>query len=385
MQRLYSFIKRKLNYIFNYDVIEFLISIQTYTILRKVKYKKNSILVIEPNNFHGEILPGYVYYFNQLGYHSTLLVRRENYNQGLFSLFDEDELPALYCINNLFLKLFFSKQPNFDFVFFTSSMVCEKFGYYGYIFDYFKNNISGKYGYFFTEHSFPNLIPHLNTNKVNPNQIALLSPLHNNNTYKNIAVINPNYFGKISVDPKRKQKKTFITVGAINPRNRNIDLLFEMVKSMDPEFDDSYEILIVGRGVKKQMFPHLPKQIKILGELTFKDLFYELERSDYLLPLLDPDFDGHRRYLNGETTGSKQLILGFSIVPVIHAKFAEVYGFSDNNSILYSNNFNAAMSEAIMLDAKTFSDKREQINKLAKEIRSHSLDNLKTMLEKQRK
>lgn len=379
MNRLSHFIRRKINYVLSVDIFEIFLSIQTFIKLRKIKYLENTVLIIEPNSFHGEILPGYTYYFNKLGYKVTLLVRRENYNQGLFSLFKKDELPNIYCINNLFLKFLFRKKMNFDFVFFTSTMIVQKYGYYGYVFNYLKNNIAGKFGTIFTEHTFDNIIPYLETKKVSTHQLTLLSPLKNEN-YKNIAVVNPNYFGEIQISHTAKSKKTFIAVGSINQRNRNIDLLFDMVDTIGQDYGDSFEILIVGRGVKEEMFPNLPKQIVILGELSFNELFKALKSADYFLPLLDPTFSGHKRYLNGETTGSKQLILGFSLVPIIHAEFAKVYDFSDDNSILYQSDFTSAIKEAILCNEDIYAQKRNKIIDLASEISEKSLKNLKNLL-----
>lgn len=382
MNRLSNFIRRKINYVLSVDIFEIFLSIQTFIKLRKIKYLENTVLIIEPNSFHGEILPGYTFYFNKLGYKVTLLVRRENYNQGLFSLFKKDELPNIYCINNLFLKFLFRKKMNFDFVFFTSTMISEKYGYFGHVFSYFKNSTVGKFGTIFTEHNFDSLIPQIEASNVYLNQLTLLSPLKNEK-YKSIAVVNPNYFGEIPVGKKLNSKKTFIAVGSINQRNRNIDLLFDMVDTIGREYDDDFEVLIVGRGVEKEMFPNLPKQIVILGELSFNDLFKVLNIADYFLPLLDPTFSGHKRYLNGETTGSKQLILGFSLVPVVHAEFASVYGFSDDNSILYNDNFTMAIKDAILLDDKKYLEKRNNIIDLALEVRAESQKNLKVLLENQ--
>ena len=67
---------------------ELLLGLINYIYLRWFyKPKNKSILLVEFNQFHGEVLPGIVYYFNKLGYKVTLLTRYCNYIDSPFVRF----------------------------------------------------------------------------------------------------------------------------------------------------------------------------------------------------------------------------------------------------------------------------------------------------------
>ena len=61
---------------------------QLYTALKLPQYdfkpRKNSVLLIEPNPYHGEIQPGFVKYFQDLGYNVDIFMRLENYLENPF-------------------------------------------------------------------------------------------------------------------------------------------------------------------------------------------------------------------------------------------------------------------------------------------------------------
>jgi hypothetical protein len=102
-----------------------------------------------------------------------------------------------------------------------------------------------------------------------------------------------------------------------------------------------------------------------------------LDDADFFLPLLDPDNPGHRRYLSGETTGSRQLILGFGVVPVINEVFADAYRFDETNAVLYpAKDLAGAMLRSIRMSPDEYAQRRGGLAKLAEEVRRESLRNL---------
>lgn len=59
-----------------FDILKF----KTY------KIKRKSVLIVEPNPYHGEILPGFVKYFQEVleGYNTDLFLRRKNITDSPF-------------------------------------------------------------------------------------------------------------------------------------------------------------------------------------------------------------------------------------------------------------------------------------------------------------
>ena len=69
---------------------------------------------------------------------------------------------------------------------------------------------------------------------------------------------------------------------------------------------------------------------------------------------------------------------------IIEKKFAKIYNFSSNNSIIYDNNknFYKKLIEAINMNEKEYKKLKEELKLKAKEIEKYSLENLKIILRK---
>ena len=51
----------------------------------KTPVRKNSVLIVEPNPYHAEILPGFVRYFQDLNYNVDIILRHENFCDSSFA------------------------------------------------------------------------------------------------------------------------------------------------------------------------------------------------------------------------------------------------------------------------------------------------------------
>lgn len=292
-------------------------------------------------------------------------------------MFDDNEKPNIYCINNFLLKRNKKIFKKFDIVMFTSTMISEKNGYFGHYFNYYNLKNFGRKLTISIEHNFQSLISSIQNNYINSKDVFLLNPFLKDGF--DIKMINPNYFG----NKLRKfvlNKKTFITVGSISNRNRNFDELINAVHKLNQFGNFEYEIIVIGRNIKSNSFKELPKQIKIVGEVSYEELYYNLQHAHFFLTLLDPKCDGHRRYLEGETTGSRQLIMGFNILPVIQKEFSEVYGFNDSNAFIYEDSLFDGMLKALKSDLGDLEKMNGNIHKLTEKIRDESLFNLESRL-----
>ena len=138
---------------------------------------------------------------------------------------------------------------------------------------------------------------------------------------------------------------------------------------------------------EKRWYRHLTplrynKYLKVLGKLEFDKMYEEIEKSDFILPLLDETCKAHSHYLTKCTSGARNLSLGFNIPSVINEKFAKVYHL-ENGSILYSeNNIAEAMEKAINMSNDDYQKMKNELQKTADEIYNKSLDNLKSTIEK---
>jgi hypothetical protein len=112
-----------------------------------------------------------------------------------------------------------------------------------------------------------------------------------------------------------------------------------------------------------------------------------MRNTDFFLTLLDPDNPDHDRYITHGTSGSFQLIYGFSKPCLIVEKFAEVYGFTLDNAIIYKDNkyLGLAMQKAIDMSGDEYEDIRKNLIKMSNDIYNMSFENLKNVLKRKRK
>ncbi len=195
-------------------------------------------------------------------------------------------------------------------------------------------------------------------------------------------MVNPHYFGNVSITTKNSGIVNFITIGAMRSKRRNTRLLTEAVIALSEIGITNYKITVIGRGSLRGVPRHLRKYFDIKGKLNFFSLYEELEKSDFFLTLLDPDNPSHDRYITTGTSGSFQLIYGFVKPCLIAEKFARRNGFDESNSIIYSKNDNLsqAMSDAIHMRQNAYVEMQQELKKQAKKLYEESLKNLKKLV-----
>ncbi len=340
----------------------------------KTPVRKNSVLIVEPNPYHAEILPGFVKYFQDLNYNVDIILRHENFYDSSFvdykdiNVFNTDT-------KNIKKYLHSSKIKDYKIVFVSSYDFGEakkhQYSFLKYIksIPYLKNKL------FIAAHDLKN---YFNQNTTDPIPVELFSL----SGFQNTKMLNPHYFGEIQITPKSKDKTRFIVVGGINKNNKNYDLLLQCTKEL-LEYNTNFEITIIGLSGKIDIPDELANYIKFKGKLPFAEMYKEMEKADFFLPLLDPSNEWHRRYLNETTTGSRQLILGFLKPCLINEEFANAYDFNQNNSIIYQqNNLLNAMKAAININSEEYEKLQKNLNLLAQNIYKESLQNLKDSIEK---
>ncbi len=337
-----------------------------------------SVLIVEPNPYHGITLPGMSEYFQRLGYKVTILIRPEVAKDNPFGMYLKNKIPQILVRTPEQIKKTLSSEyiAKFSYLFINSSAYWEP-GVY--------QNSYLKYLNFIPQPKLTSLFLEHNLDYLDEDDCSVF--------YKQgrvCTLFNFKYLGKktISIFPfgfpnirKRTKNKivNFITVGAIRRENRNFDLLFNSANRLIVSGITNFKIHVVGSGELK-IHERLKKNIVVHGRLDYPHMFSLLGRADYYLPLLDPYIASHQRYLTGTTTGSMLLILGFSIPPIINEIFSKKYGFNSNNAILYKeNNMTEAMVRAIKLGNKKYKTFVGNLVNYKKETYLKSLYNLKKM------
>ena len=335
--------------------------------------KENSVLIVEPNPYHGEILPGFVKYFRELGFSTDLLLRNENNVDDIFCRFENKPKVINGTAEELRNILKKDTISQYEYVFLSSSAFWEADFFIGSYINYLGFIPKAKNGIMMIEHHIEPYLQEYNEEEyLRNNRLFTLSG------FRNTLMLNPHFFGEnIKITPKSDKTVRFAAVGG---NCKNYDLLLSAVSYLAERKYD-FTVTIVGRG-EITIPDNIKEYAEFKGYLNYEDMYSVVEKADYLLPLLDYSIQDHHRYIEGTTTGTRQLVMGFLKPCVIEDHFAPNYGFNERNSILYkNNNLVDGMIRAIELSNKDYKDLQKNLEKLEQQIYKISVENLKRALE----
>ena len=352
---------------------ECFIGLWHYLFLQWYNPKKDAstALLVEINPFHGETLPGYTDYLQRLGFQVTVIMRHAVWKASPFCRMNTP--PRQFCLTIWGMRHYLASKhiKKFDFVFYNSSKLSLKeYRFYGIITDFLKIGSlpMGQYGNAIVEHNLKE-----KDNTICKNTFVLTPWIHQG---KLMPMCNPHTFGTIQTLPHRlSEKRVFITVGKVISSQRDFKSMVKAFQSLSGGND--YELKVVGIPADPTLLSQFPEnRLIILGRLSFPELYNQLEQADFFLPLLDPL--SQPQYLNGCTSGSRQLILGFRIPPIIHEAFAEHYDFTKDSCLTYSSDddFITALKRALTMTDDEHTAKRQELARLAEEVYQESLCNL---------
>gem|GEM_PF-90524 len=324
----------------------------------------NSVLIIEPNKWHAETLPGFAKHFIDLGYNVDILCRENVFFEKTFCRFNNRQLRLYQWLPEHFIPIVSAaKLQGYKMILlntFFAVKEAEK------IFNKLKNNV-GKAKFFFVEH---------NVAKYSANQSNVISL----NDFSGRVMVNPHFFGNVNITPKNRIAN-FVCVGNIEAHRRNYNLLFSAVQELI-NAKMNFKISLVGNAVSKEFVipPVMAPYIEIKGRLDFPKMYCEMENADFLLALLDPEDIDHEKYITRCSSGAMQLVYGFVKPAVIHQKFAEAYHLNTKNSIVYQENLAVAMRLACNMTEEEYRDKQQCLQSTAERIKTTSLGNLSALL-----
>jgi hypothetical protein len=340
-------------------------------------YKKdivraNSVLVIEPNTYHGEIIASYVKYFIDLGFNVDLLANPKALEEQPLAKTNFGEKLNTYKIDplTLFFLLKHKKINDYKAIFFNSSLP----SFLPYL------NEQNRKKVITVEHQLNDLAldeDKLTLDLYNNKRISVITNFNNN---PNVIMINPHYFGEVSITPKNINITNFLIIGRLEKHIKNTDLLLESINNLIEKGITNFKITLIGSG-KVKFDEKISQFIEIKGRLDFPQMFKTIEEADYILPLLDINNSSHRKYLSELSTGATQLVLGFNKPYVINEEYAKAYYFDEKSAITYKDNLlTEAMINAINLSQDQYSELQQNISEVAKRKYNESIENIKEVL-----
>ncbi len=335
--------------------------------------KKNSVLLFEAQPHHGECLPAYIKYLNDLGFHVDILMLKKLIKTKPFC-----RMPR-----NSRFRIFKYNYSNIDEILKNKNILHYKHIIITTAIHNYTPQISVIEQYptlkkhpsiYIIEHDIKDISKNKEENYLISNRIITLWNFH-----KGI-MINPHYFGKTKITAKSR-KSTFIVVGNIEAKRKNHKILFDSIEALHKK-NKNFNVIIIGRNKDNnyKIKDNIKEHLTITGYLNFPKMFKYMEKADFFIPLLDNNNQDHNRYLESGVSGSIQLILGFKKIPIIQQKFADFYGFNSSNGIIYTENLTNAMEKALELNQTNYSQKQFNLKKYAESIYKISISNLDNIL-----
>ena len=321
---------------------------------------KNSILLLESNNYHGEVIAGYMQYFQKLGFNVDCLISSEINKWHPFCRLDLKNIKLFHCDYVALGWILKSKKIlKYKHVFVMSSAYYRKTADENYtgILDEFPH-LKEHPSLFVVEHDLVDIKRFKEEGLIQKNHLITLGHFDKG------VFMSPILFGNVLKNPKSFRK--------------NHQALIQAIEKLASE-NMKFKVIVVGRGTLDNLPKSIHPYIQIMGRLDFPKMFDCMEKSDFFLPLLDADNPEHNRYITTGVTGSAQLIYGFSKVPILHPKFAPFYGFNEKNALLTAD-LAKGMRQAIQMPADEYKQMQSNLTNLAEKLENESFHNLKEIL-----
>lgn len=339
--------------------------------------KENTFLVWEPcSKSHSEVVPGYVKYLLDMGYYVSVLVNPKHYKDGLFCRFDDKNI-SYNTMSRTEIKEFFKRDAldNIKGVLVTTGgKLCDKIQ----IDDCYKtfHPQADKSKLFFVFHDVK---PAVDEGTWREDLITLRELDYKNSKS---TVINPHYFGNVKVTTKNKNITNFITIGAIQSKKKNNELIINSVKSLHEKGYRNFKVTVVGKGSLK----HLPKELQpyfdIKGRLPFDKMYDEIEKADFILTSYEDSNPNHVFYRTSGTSGAFQLVYGFVKPCIIKENYAPVNHFDSSNSILYTadENYADALIRGVEMSEDEYKTMQNNLQSYVEKLYSSSLENFRRLI-----
>ena len=290
-------------------------------------------LFVEPNEFHAETIPGFVSLLNAVGLRVTVIHRPTSPVAEALCRLPDAQQPMMFPLTlramRRFLRSDVTKQ--YDFLLFGSGTVAQKFGYYGGVFDYFGLIPNGRSGHAVIEHSSQTLLTR--GDRLQSDRVAALREMQLSSV--RFPMLAPVDFGVVS-PAALSEPVIFAVVGRLEASMRDVAGLFEAVRELMRTGGTMFRIDLIGGATLLDVPEDIRPMFRALGRLSFPRMYDALDQAHYLLPLLDSGTEAHRRYLRHNSTGTRQLCLGFETPMVMDRKFAAAYEFNKATAVSHS-------------------------------------------------
>ena len=385
MSRLQQVLKVLNRKIFSYTPEEVELEKNNIERLLKEGIKENTILLFEPNPYHGECIPSYVKYFLELGFNVDVLLSKQVMTENPFINcdFPKDKFKIILFDKVPSINYFMEYLLNYKYIFLTTLLYnCNV--YYA---NLLHKNYSAKYqknNLFIISHELDFTKESSDFEMLYKDNIFVLREgVQKNELIKKFPFISPIYFGEFPDLIKEKKSETvkFLAVGGNYRKNlRNYDNIIDSMRKLRASGIRNFEILFVGNPneeFKEKANKEFAKNIRFTGRINFEDLYKYHQECDYILFNIDKDTAEYELYLHKKISGSYSTSIGFLRPGLIDSELAKEYKL-ENCSICYDEGkLFEAMEQAILLPQNKYIDLQNNLKQLSENLQKQSKENLK--------
>lgn len=339
--------------------------------LMHLNVRKNSVLIIESQDCHGECLPTVVHCFLQLGFEVDVWLSEEEYKLKPLDSFSG---VRTFQIQREILGTVLSLPLLHEY---TALFWNTEYDYWS------KNNVRDQYMsnclpppfVFYQCHR-----PEFSYLKLGKKAIKLsLAEMENYPAF----LFNCCYFGDIFHKTLGLERR-FIVVGNIERKRKDFDLLIKAVDYLSFFRPDlSFKIDVVARVGKLVIPDNLKKYFNFWGCLDYPSMYEKIRDSDFILPLFNSKIKEHSRYLENGVSGTINQSIGFGKPMIIEESFAKRFMISSEASIIYSEPeaFKEAFLQALEIKEADYQKLKLRITSIRDTRIAQNLTTMKLILE----
>lgn len=209
-----------------------------------------TILILEPNYCHGEVIPGFCRHLLDMGYRVDVLMHHSLARQSPLCCFKEGDIHIFTAMCTSWKRLAKARVlTRYEAILVSTSAFYDIPGWASFLhmtgFDKFANLLA-------VEHELKD-IPRFGEEELD-RQGRLLTL----GSFPRGMMVNPHFFGEIPPAP-RNREPVFITVGSLSAQRKNHELLVEALETVCNEGYRNFSVIIVGgRRAGKNPRPSAP-------------------------------------------------------------------------------------------------------------------------------
>ena len=356
------------------------------------------IALMEPNDFHGEVVAGLVGYFVDIGYMCDVYLRSGNYAELEGIKFGPSVKLIRYQLDEAYSILNSEKMQEYDFVFFTS-MELSLDGDVHHFLKHIGCEVKSRYGVMGMYHTTSFIRFFKDEEMARQGRLFCISDFQKN--VEGLQALSPSYFyfREKCVGVKRKNRPVkILSLGSMMDYEKMAQAYFKLSKAQKKE------LVVVHSGgpfarkrksisIRKVAYAILAKinpkyyvkefyyAVEEAGRLSFSDLLDLVEDMDYLFFRVDyHGYDG-MHYLSLSTSGSKQMALAMNILPICTLWTSELYGFKDC-SVTFDNDLHGCFERILSMTDEEHETLLAVLERRHQQVYQESIDVLKNTIER---